>query len=250
MWGGGCSSPPTTASTGLGLWKSDGTRAGTVLVKDIDLDDYYDEYGPYLTGVGGTLFFTDDDGTHGSELWESDGTRAGTVLVKDIHPDAYDSDPSSLAGVGGTLFFTARDGIHGSELWKSDGTRAGTVLVKDIQPGADRGYEPRLPDRCGRDVVLRRRRRHPRRRAVEVGRHQGGHGPGQGHQRGRRVQGRLEGAGRHQQGHVEAEGRGCGGRKAGGSSSRRVGGEAEVVGARGGLGRDDHDHAEADQGRT
>ena len=44
-----------------------------------------------LTGVGGTLFFTADDGIHGRELWKSDGTRAGTVLVKDIHPGDYDS---------------------------------------------------------------------------------------------------------------------------------------------------------------
>ena len=40
-----------------------------------------------LTGVGGTLFFTADDGIHGRELWKSDGTKAGTVLVKDIDPD-------------------------------------------------------------------------------------------------------------------------------------------------------------------
>ena len=121
---------------GSELWKSDGSQAGTVLVKDIDPDaDGYDEYGPsYLTAVGGTLFFTADDGIHGEELWKSDGTRAGTVLVKDIHPGDYGSDPSSLTDVRGTLFFTARDGIHGSELWKSDGTRAGTVLVKDIRP--------------------------------------------------------------------------------------------------------------------
>jgi ELWxxDGT repeat protein len=116
------------------LWKSDGTEAGTVLVKDIHPGVRHGEPDS-LTGVGGTLFFTARDGTHGRELWKSDGTEAGTVLVKDIHPGEYDSGPSALAGVGGTLFFTARDGTHGPELWKSDGTEAGTVLVKDINAG-------------------------------------------------------------------------------------------------------------------
>ena len=44
-----------------------------------------------LTGVGGTLFFTADDGIHGRELWKSDGTKAGTVLVKDIDPEVDDA---------------------------------------------------------------------------------------------------------------------------------------------------------------
>jgi ELWxxDGT repeat protein len=119
---------------GRELWKSDGTEAGTVLVKDIHPGEY--DSGPSaLAGVGGTLFFTARDGTHGPELWKSDGTEAGTVLVKDIHPGVRHGEPNSLTGVGGTLFFTADDGARGSELWKSDGTEAGTVLVKDINAG-------------------------------------------------------------------------------------------------------------------
>ena len=70
--------------------------------------------------MGGTLFFTANDGGNGVELWKSDGTDPGA------RPDL-----DNLTNVNGTLFFTADDGVHGRELWKSDGTAAGTVLVKN-----------------------------------------------------------------------------------------------------------------------
>lgn len=124
------------------LWSSDGTKAGTALVKDIraaDGGDYY-SYGPSdLTAAGDTLFFTADDGVHGEELWRSDGTKAGTVLVKNIRSGSYSSSVYGLTAVGDGVFFNARDGVHGRELWHSDGSKAGTVLVKDIQPGARSG---------------------------------------------------------------------------------------------------------------
>ena len=134
-----------TASDGVHgeeLWRSNGTRTGTVMVKDIrpggDSGGGYDDYayGPSnLTAVEDTLFFTADDGVRGHEVWRSDGTKAGTVLVKNIRAGSYGSYAGQLTAVGDDLFFRARDGVHGSELWRSDGTSAGTALVEDIRPG-------------------------------------------------------------------------------------------------------------------
>ncbi len=136
-------------TNGFELWKSDGTAAGTVMVKDIYPGTYVNFWGqtyvassvPYaLTDFNGTLLFTANDGTHGSELWKSDGTAAGTVIVDDINPGHYSSRPEELTNVNGTLFFTANDGTHGTELWKTDGTAAGTVRVSDIYPGIGGSY--------------------------------------------------------------------------------------------------------------
>ena len=109
------------------LWKSDGTVAGTVLLKEIMPRN--------VTAAGNRLFFSGDDGSHGSELWISDGTTAGTVLLNDINPGIAGSAPTNLTAAGNRLFFSADDGSHGSELWISDGTAAGTVLLTDIWPG-------------------------------------------------------------------------------------------------------------------
>ena len=55
------------------LWRSDGTAAGTVLVKDIHPGPEH-SHPQGLTEASGTLFFWADDGIHGYELWKSDGT--------------------------------------------------------------------------------------------------------------------------------------------------------------------------------
>ena len=129
-----------TGSTGTELWKSDGTDAGTTMVKDVNPGPGSGIPGsleaPWNVAVGSTIYFRGNDGTNGWELWKSDGTAGGTTMVKDINPGAGDSFPVNLTVVGSTVFFLADDGTHGAELWKSDGTTLGTTMVKDINPGA------------------------------------------------------------------------------------------------------------------
>ncbi|MGC1241801.1 MAG: ELWxxDGT repeat protein [Chryseosolibacter sp.] len=124
--------------SGSELWKSDGTIAGTVRVKDI-IPGKIGGDPDALTNVRGTLYFSARNGINGKELWKSNGSAGGTMLVKDIVPRTGSSNPTSLTEVNGTLYFAANDGINGTELWRSDGTDTGTVMVKDIKPGV-RGH--------------------------------------------------------------------------------------------------------------
>jgi len=123
------------------LWKSDGTEAGTVMVKNLNAGS--PGRPRYLTNVNGTLYFSAFDNSD-NELWKSDGTEAGTVMVKDINL-SKDSYPQDLTNVNGMLFFSAVDGIPGRELWKSDGTEAGTVMVKNIDPIDSPGHSSSSP---------------------------------------------------------------------------------------------------------
>ncbi len=125
-----------TASNSLNgkeLWKSDGTEAGTMMVKDI-FTGYNSSNIESMINANGTLFFAAYTEDTGKELWKSDGTEAGTVLVKDINPGSNSSNIQRLTHVNGTLYFVAQDSNYDTELWKSDGTEAGTVRVKDINP--------------------------------------------------------------------------------------------------------------------
>ncbi len=126
------------------LWKSDGTEAGTVLVKDVVPGARGSDI-HWLTAFGDRAFFVTDDGVHGRELWMSDGTAAGTQVL-DLVPGPGSSLPSDLSVQGSRLLFSAWDPLHGRELWWSDGTAAGTSLLQDIAPGV----KPSSPQRFTR----------------------------------------------------------------------------------------------------
>ena len=124
---------------GKEVWMSDGTEAGTKMLKDInvgpDRSNGYDIYNGdeidyslvwdrTFTPMGGTLYFAATSGNHPATLWKSDGTADGTTEV-------YSVSPGNLTVFNGALYFTGTPGSD-TELWKSDGTSEGTEIVKDI----------------------------------------------------------------------------------------------------------------------
>jgi ELWxxDGT repeat protein len=64
-----------------GLWKSDGTVAGTALVKELPSYPF-----AQLKNIGGTLYSVVGDSYGVRELWKSDGTTAGTIQLKSFAP--------------------------------------------------------------------------------------------------------------------------------------------------------------------
>jgi ELWxxDGT repeat protein len=119
------------------IWKTDGTAAGTVLVKEFPLiPSSLVTTLEGMVSLGSRVVFTINDGAHGTEPWVSDGTPEGTKLLLDIRAGASGSTAGALTVVDGTAYFSADDGVHGQELWQTDGTPEGTQLVADIEPGA------------------------------------------------------------------------------------------------------------------
>jgi ELWxxDGT repeat protein len=115
---------------GAGLWKTDGTPAGTVLVKAFGDGNY--ELVRNLANANGTLLFTvgyqDNFGDHAVQLWRSDGNAAGTVPLNSLTVYGTPNWPSLVQG-GNLVYFAADDGVHGQRLWRSDGSDAGTFMI-------------------------------------------------------------------------------------------------------------------------
>ena len=119
---------------GVELWVTDGTTAGTKMVKNIHGTGSSSPSN--FTVFDGKLYFSAADGTNGVELWVTDGTELGTKMVKNIHGTGS-SSPSGFTVFDGKLYFSADDGTNGVELWVTDGTADGTIRLKDIRNGSD-----------------------------------------------------------------------------------------------------------------
>ena len=130
-----------SADKGFEPFRTDGTPAGTGVLRDINPGLASSE--PSAPAVlGGAGYFFADDGLNGHELWRSDGTPGGTVLLKDINGGFEGVWPDSITPFGSGVVFSARGLAGGYEPWASDGTAAGTNALGELQPGpAPSGYD-------------------------------------------------------------------------------------------------------------
>jgi len=114
---------------GRELWISDGTKAGTELLKDItpgaDGSEFFQ-----MHVFGNAQFFGVQSGDRNLALWQTDGTAAGTVLVRDLGQGLGSLNFRESFMVGSEMFFT----LGNKKLWKTDGTAAGTELVFELNP--------------------------------------------------------------------------------------------------------------------
>jgi len=149
-----------------GLWKTDGTRAGTVKLTSASVrviaatDDALYFIRPGESGIGSALWTSDgtEAGTRmvapldaaytlekaamiplgnkvviaGAKIGVSDGTAAGTQILRTGYPP---STRPTYAVVNGVAYFPFWDPTYGDELWRSDGTATGTSMVGDLPDG-------------------------------------------------------------------------------------------------------------------
>jgi ELWxxDGT repeat protein len=114
---------------GYELFKTDGTAAGTELLKDIAPGPArsIDRMAP---PAGGLVYLSADDGTLGDELWRTDGTSDGTIRLTDVPAGQSFSILDSVADpdhAGVAILVANQLGI-----WRSDGSAAGTSQIANV----------------------------------------------------------------------------------------------------------------------
>jgi ELWxxDGT repeat protein len=121
----------TTPLPPTGVYKTDGTAAGTVLLSNApDVSNF--------TAAGSKVFFYSASGAYPGTVYVTDGTVGGTKAVDPALTmwSGYPGVVNMIAG-NGVLYFDAYDGAQ-NQLWQTDGTT--TTLADPTE--ADAGWTP------------------------------------------------------------------------------------------------------------
>lgn len=126
----------TDAVHGTELWKTNGTEAGTQMVKDINQIGHSNPSN--FVNLNGTVFFlTTNNFVQGVELWKSDGTAAGTQFVANLVLGGNDPSFAQLTACNDRVFYRGFQSVIPPagppflelKLFVTDGTTAGTKVL-------------------------------------------------------------------------------------------------------------------------
>ena len=122
----------STNSTGAELWKTDGTTAGTSMVKDIRTG---------TTSSSPSAFFVFNDEVHfeisvypnGNEIWKTNGTSSGTVKATNSACWHYNCNFHSVIEYNGSFYGAGSWNNNGREVLMYNSS--GLSLLVDLSPG-------------------------------------------------------------------------------------------------------------------
>lgn len=118
-----------TPQQGYEVWKSNGTSAGTMMVKDVYPGAFDSNIPHNFHASESYVYFVAEDGVNGAHWWRTDGTENGTIRIPTKPFQEYTEWTAAV--LGDDLYFTGKN--EGNEgLYKTGGTPEGTVLVKEI----------------------------------------------------------------------------------------------------------------------
>lgn len=149
--------PADDGRHGYEPWVSDGTAAGTRLLRNIGPDaggdsavrggacvqprsDVFCQLW-FRPAARGALFWARDE-QHGAEPWWTDGTPSGTHLVADLRRGSAGSVPGWPGGALGERVLFLADVGRGMRLWVTDGSRRGTRLLLGGRRGRGSACRP------------------------------------------------------------------------------------------------------------
>lgn len=128
---------------GVEPWISDGTTAGTQLLKNIQpgstssSTSLHDE--EILVYHNGLYYFSAQPvGFNYQMPWVTDGTTAGTQLLSNTGATHFPRGPREFKGLGAKMIINT-----GTELWQTDGTMSGTTLIMDFDTLPNNTLQPK-----------------------------------------------------------------------------------------------------------
>ena len=112
------------------LWRTDGTTAGTTLVKS----SINSVAPPQVFATDGVTYFVTFGvtGNVTATLYRTDGTPAGTSSGVMLIGSSVPEQPFEFSARGGLMYYIGRSGSGGLQLMRSDGTAPGTFSIKDL----------------------------------------------------------------------------------------------------------------------